>query len=248
MESRFVRILITILQTVTSVACVAVGVLGIFFTDGEFNSYYPYFASVLRTLALVLVTISFYKNSFMNNNSANLFTIFFLFFASLSETQSFSWFTSLTGWSLVPPRAIVRLILLSNIMIHVSVIGFAINYLSNEHTTVSRYLVISLTASILLSFVLPSTQGVSGLWHMHAPFLLLSVLALLAILSHAILLIVNKPSGSEALKQVATILLVVGSYNVTALEGIIPCLIGTGFYLVGGAMLSLMYLRNSVIL
>lgn len=246
MNSRFLRFLVVTLQTLAFIIGIGISVYGIVVsTDG--SGAVDYITTVVRIVALVLVTLAYYKNNVSINNPGNLFTILYLLFASLTEMQILSFFTRLTGWSILPPRVNVRLVMFSQFMMFFSVLGFSLFNQNNEHGAANRFMLIGGAGVLFLSLTLPAPQDVLGVWSMTAPLVVLTILCVLSVIAHMIL-IASDLQRSWILRQVATIMLIVGSYLVAVFTSFAYITVGTALFAIGAIILMIMTLRNSVIL
>lgn len=246
MNSRFLRFLVLTIQILAFAIGIGISVYGIV-VSSDGSGAVSYISTVVRIVALVLVTLAYYKNNVSVNNPGNLFTILYLFFASLSEMQILSFFSKLTGWSILPPRVNVRLVMVAQFLMCFSLLGFALFNQNNEHGASSRFMVIGGSGMFFLALTIPATQDIFGVWSMTTPFVLLTILSVLAIVSHLIL-IASDPQRSWILRQIATILMILGNYAVVVFGSFVYITIGTALFALGSIILTIMTLRNSVIL
>ena len=152
------------------------------------------------------------------------------------------------GWSFIPPRALVRTVMASHFMVHFSLIGYAMQYQTNEHSSVVRLLLLGIAAVAILTVILPSSQEVSKLWDKKAPLVMLSTLAGTATITHLILTF-TETTRVPALRHMATILMVAGYYVIAVFNGLFAfTIIGTALFVIGGFITMIITLRNSVIL
>ena len=241
METRFLRVLLIILQFLIYAVCLAACVFGVM-QIYELKDTYVYISSIARVITLILVTVSYYKNSFATNNPGDTFTSFFLFFASVAEIRVISYFSATTGWGVIPDRVSVLMLTYAMFMTFLSAIGFGLYYHNNEHAAVSRFMALTAAGTIFLVYLIPSSQNVIGIWKLHAPLYLLTIFLIIAIISHLILIV------SEPTRQIGSILILAGLYMNVIAFGFTNCIISTALYVIGGFILMIMYLRNSVIL
>lgn len=246
MNNRFLRITILVLQTFCFAVGIGIAIYGIVVSQ-EAKATSIYVTSVIRLISLLLVTLAYYKNNVSVNNPGNLFTILFLFFATVVELQVFSYFSKLTGWSILPARVSVRLAMFSTFMMYLSLLGFALFNQNNEHGASSRFMLFGLVCMLAISQTIPATQDVFGIWNMTTPLLMITVLASLAAIAHFIL-IASDPQKSWILRQLATVLMIAGSYLIAVPAAFIYITIGTAMFTVGAIILTIMTLRNSVFL
>ena len=148
MNSKAFRVFVLLLQILCFAVSIGVCVYGIVIIEEVDNSY-PYIAAVVRLVVVLLVTVAYYKSSVSNINPGNSFIILALFFLTITELRVLSYFTQLTGFSILPPRVSVRLQMFSQYMLMFLLIGYAIHYQNNEHSTITRFLLLG-TASLPL--------------------------------------------------------------------------------------------------
>ena len=247
MSNKFLRILIILLQILAIAVEVTISIYGIVIVEDASKSY-PYIAAVVRVVVILLVTISYYKMSVTKINPGNTFIISCLFFLTLSELSILSYFTSLSGWSFIPPRALVRTVMAAQFMVYFSLIGYAVQYQSNEHSSVVRLLLLGISAVAFLTVLLPAAQEVSKLWDKKAPLVLLSALALTAVVSNLILSMTETTKVAST-RHVATILMIAGNYVTVVFDGLFMyTVIGTALFFIGGIITMTITLRNTVVL
>ena len=247
MTNKVLRVLTLLLQVLAIAVEIGICTYGIIIVEDPSESY-PYIATVVRVVVILLVTIAYYKTSVSKINPGNLFIISCLFFLSMTELSILSYFTKLSGWSFIPPRALVRTVMASQFMAHFSLIGYAMQYQTNEHSSVVRLLLIGLAAAAFLTVLLPAAQEVSKLWDKKAPLVTLSVLASTAIISHLILAF-TETTKAAALRHTATILMIAGNYITVVFADMLPFIvIGSALFSIGGFITMVITLRNSVIL
>lgn len=247
MTNKFLRLCIILLQILAIAVEIGICIYGIVIVEQPSESY-PYIAAVVRVVVILLVTIAYYKTSVSKTNPGNLFIISCLFFLSMAELSILSYFTTLSGWSFIPPRALVRTVMSSQFMVHFSLIGYAMQYQTNEHSSVVRLLLLGLAAVVFLTVFLPAAQEVSKLWNKKAPLVMLSTLAMTATVSHLILTFTESTKISS-LRHMATVLMIAGNYITAVFDGlIIFTIIGSALFFLGGIITMIITLRNSVIL
>ena len=247
MNNKFLRIAIILLQMLAIAAEIAICIYGIVIVENASDSY-PFLATVVRIVVILLVTIAYYKTSVSKINPGNMFIISCLFFLTLSELGILSYFTRISGWSFIPPRALVRTIMASQFMVYFSLIGYALQYQTNEHSSVVRMLILGILAVAFLTVILPASQEVSKLWDKKAPLVMLSALAFTAIISNLILAF-SETTKVGALRHTATILMLAGNFITAVFDGLfVYTVIGSTLFVVGGVITMVITLRNSVIL
>ncbi len=247
MSNKFLRFLVLLLQILAIAVEIAIYVYGIMVVEKVSDSYH-FIAAVARVAVILLITISYYKTSVTKYNPGNIFVISCLFFLSLSELGILSYFVNMTGWSLIPPRALVRTVMFSQYMAYFSLIGYAIQYQTNEHSSVVRLLALGITAVAFLTVLIPASQNVDELWSMPAPMVLVVLFACTATVTHLILAF-SEPTRVGTMRHVATILMIIGNFVTIKFGQIYPyTIIGSGLFIVGGLITVVITLRNSVIL
>ena len=102
MNSKAFRVFVLLLQILCFAVSIGVCVYGIVIIEEVDNSY-PYIAAVVRLVVILLVTVAYYKSSVSNINPGNAFIILALFFLTVTELRVLSYFTQLTGFSILPP-------------------------------------------------------------------------------------------------------------------------------------------------
>ncbi|MCF0238712.1 MAG: hypothetical protein HUK24_08940, partial [Sphaerochaetaceae bacterium] len=227
METRVLRVLLIIVQFLIYAVCLTACVFGIL-QIYELKETYVYISSIARIITLILVTVSYYKNSFSTNNPGDTFTTFFLFFASLAEVRVISYFSAVTGWGVIPDRASVLLLTYAIFMTFLSAIGYGLYFHNNEHTAISRFMFMCTFGTVFLVYLIPSSQNVTGIWKLNAPFYLLTIFLALAVLSHLILIM------SDTTRQLGSILMLVGLYMNVIAFGFNNCIISKSIYVIGG--------------
>lgn len=246
MNSKALRVLILLLQLVCFIASISVCVYGIVVIEQTDDSY-TYMASVVRLVVILLVTVAYYKSSISNINPGNAFIILALFFLTVSELRVLSYFTTMTGWSILPPRVSVRLQMFSQYMLMFLLIGYAIHYQNNEHSSISRFLALGSAAILFISIMLPATQDIEGIWKMTAPLWVLCILSGTALFTQLILSF-TEPTATGRLRNLAILLMIVGNGLSFVFDYFVFTVIGSTFFLLGGFITMVVTLRNSVIL
>ena len=246
MNSKALRVIILLLQIICFLASISVCVYGIVMIE-ETNDSYTYMASVVRLVVILLVTVAYYKSSVSNINPGNAFIILALFFLTVSELRVLSYFTTLTGWSILPPRVSVRLQMFSQYMLMFLLIGYAIHYQNNEHSSISRFLALGSAAVLFISISLPATQDIEGIWNMSAPLWVLCILSGTALLTQLILSF-TEPTATGRLRNLAILLMIVGNGLSFVFDNFAFTIMGSTLFLLGGFITMVVTLRNSVIL
>ena len=246
MNNKALRVLILLLQLVCFLSSISVCVYGIVIIENTDDSY-TYIAAVVRLVVILLVTVAYYKSSISNINPGNAFIILALFFLTVSELRVLSYFTALSGWSILPPRVSVRLQIFSQFMLMFLLIGYAIHYQNNEHSSISRFLALGTTAILFTSIMLPATQDIEGVWKMTAPLLVLIILSGTALFTQLILSF-TEPTATGRLRNLAILLMIVGNGLSFVFDAFALTILGSCLFLLGGFIIMVVTLRNSVIL
>ena len=246
MNSKFLRFSFLVFQLLVFILGIGICIFGLVRTD-TLVSGYRYLAAVVRIIILLLISVTYFKMSGSSFSQGSSFMMLCIFCLSFAELRVLSDLTMLTGISIMPPRAIVRTQLLSQFLMHVCLIGYAVYYQNSEYTTSTRFLLFGIGASVFLALVIPSSQTLPGMWLHTAPLLIISVLALLTLFTH-ILLTTSEPTTMGSLRHVAIMLMVIGNFINTVFPGMILAIVGTGLFAIGGILAVTVTLRNSVIL
>lgn len=247
MNSKILRFIVILLQILIAAAELGICIYGIVLVE-DINDSYPFITTVVRVAIILLLTIAYFKTSVSKINPGNLFVIMALFFLTLAELSILSYFTTISGWSFIPPRALVRTVLGAQLMAHFALIGYALQYQTNEHSSIVRLFVVGMTAVVFLVVLIPSSQEVSILWKMPAPLTLLIVLAAVAAISQLILAF-TETTRAGSLRQIATLILIAGNFLTLVFNDLFVFqIIGTALFFIGGFVLMIITLRNSVIL
>ena len=246
MNNKALRVLILILQLICFLSSISVCVYGIVIIENTDDSY-TYIAAVVRLVVILLVTVAYYKSSISNINPGNAFIILALFFLTVSELRVLSYFTALSGWSILPPRVSVRLQIFSQFMLMFLLIGYAIHYQNNEHSSISRFLALGSSALLFISIMLPATQDIEGVWKMTAPFWVLCILSGTALFTQLILSF-TEPTATGRLRNLAILLMIVGNGLSFVFDAFSLTILGSCLFLLGGFIIMIVTLRNSVIL
>ena len=246
MNSKALRILVLLIQLMCFLASIGVCVYGIVIAE-ETDDSYTYMAAVVRLVVILLVTVSYYKSSVSNINPGNAFVILALLFLTVSELRVLSYFTALTGWSILPPRVSVRLQMFSQFMLMFLLIGYAIHYQNNEHSSITRFLALGTAAVLFISIMLPATQDIEGIWKMTAPLWVLCILSGTALFTQ-LMLSFSEPTATGRLRNLAILMMIVGNGLSFVFEAFASTIIGSSIFLLGGFITMVVTLRNSVIL
>ena len=246
MNSKALRILVLLIQLMCFLASIGVCVYGIVIAE-ETDDSYTYMAAVVRLVVILLVTVSYYKSSVSNINPGNAFVILALLFLTVSELRVLSYFTTLTGWSILPPRVSVRVQMFSQFMLMFLLIGYAIHYQNNEHSSITRFLALGTAAVLFISIMLPATQDIEGIWKMTAPLWVLCILSGTALFTQ-LMLSFTEPTATGRLRNLAILMMIVGNGLSFVFEAFASTIIGSSIFLLGGFITMVVTLRNSVIL
>ena len=247
MNSKLLRLLTLLLQILVIGICLTICVYGIVVSADSSESY-PYIAATVRVSILLLITISYYKTSVSAFNPGNLFMMMAMLFMAITELRILSYFTGLTGWSILPPRVSVRLQLFSQFMLYFSLAGYALFYQNNEHSSTTRFNAFGTIAMLFLSITIPSTQDIDGVWGKRAPLSILVIIASIALITILIILF-NEQSKAGVVRLIGLILMIMGNFMTVLLTtSLIYSTIGSGLFFIGGFMVMVVTLRNSVIL
>ena len=247
MNSKFLRVIVILIQILTTAVEIGICIFGMTLVDNVGESY-PFVFTVVRVAVVLLMMLAYYKTSVSKLNPGNIFVIFFLLFMTLSELNILSYFTVISGRSFIPPRVLVRILIASQFMVQFSILGNALQYQTNEHSAALRLFFFGALAIAFITYIIPATQEVTKLWDVPAPLTMLSILSVLAIISQLILAF-SETTKIGALKHTAMVILLAGNFIATVFDGLlIFTAIGSAFFFVGGIIIMLITLRNSVIL
>ena len=245
MNSKLLRVLTLLLQILVITICLTICVYGIVVTE-DIQDSYPYIAATVRVSILLLITISYYKTSVSAFNPGNLFMMMAMLYMSITELRILSYFTGLTGWSFLPPRVGVWLQLFSQFMLYFSLAGYALFYQNNEHSSTTRFNALG-TVAMLFLLTIPSTQDIVGVWGKKAPLSILVVIASIALINFMIILI-NEQSKAAIVRLIGLVLMMLGNFAAVVLSSFIYYAAGSVVFFIGGFMVMVVTLRNSVIL
>ncbi len=247
MNNRLLRFLSLFLQILVIGACLAVCVYGIMISEMTSDSY-RFIAATARILILLLMTISYYKTSMTSFDPGNSFMMHALLFLSISELRILSDFTAITGWGVLPPRVGVRLQLFAQFMSYFSIAGFGLHYQNNEQVNNTAFSMMGTLGVLFLSLMIPATQDVDGVWMLLAPKITLGLIAATAAV--VILIQLFNEQSRSGIMRFFGMLLLMGGNLITILSGseLLLFATGTGIYFLGGFILMLALLRNSIIL
>ena len=246
MNSKAVRFSFLLFQLLVFILGIGICIFGIVRTD-DTEAIYRYICAVARIIILLLISATYFKMSGSTFSQGSSFMMLCIFCLSFAELRVISDFTLLTGISIMPPRAIVRTQLLSQFLLHICLIGYAVYYQNSEYTTNSRFLLLGVGATVFLSLVIPSSQTLPGMWTHTAPLLVLSVLAVVTLFTHFVLT-TSEPTTAGAIRHVSIMLMVVGNFIGIVFSGMTFIIVGTSLFVVGGILAVTVTLRNSVIL
>ena len=244
MNSKLLRVLTLLLQILVITICLTICVYGIVVTE-DIQDSYPYIAATVRVSILLLITISYYKTSVSAFNPGNLFMMMAMLYMSITELRILSYFTGLTGWSFLPPRVGVWLQLFSQL--YFSLAGYALFYQNNEHSSTTRFNALGTVAMLFLALTIPSTQDIVGVWGKKAPLSILVVIASIALITFMIILI-NEQSKAAIVRLIGLVLMMLGNFAAVVLSSFIYYAAGSVVFFIGGFMVMVVTLRNSVIL
>ncbi len=245
MNSKFLRVLVIIIQFLVITAELGLCIYSIVLVEDVTENFFT--AAVVRISAIILMTISYYKTSVSRINPGNLFIIFYLFSMTVAELVVLSRFTAITGLSFIPPHALAKMIMAAQILVQFCLIGYAVQYQTNEHSSIVRLFFLGIVATAFMVVLIPSSQSVSTLWNMKAPRILLSTLAVVALVSSMILAF-SETTKAGVLRHMATVLLIVGNFITVLSDTLMVTMVGSAIFFVGGIITMLITLRNSVIL
>jgi hypothetical protein len=247
MNNRLIRFLSLLLQILVIGTCLAACVYGIMISEETSDSNH-YLASTARVVILLLLTISYYKTSMTSFDPGNIFMILALLFLSVSELRILSYFSAMTGWGIIPPRIGVRIQMFSQFMAYLSIAGFGLYYQNTEQVNTSAFCIMGTLGTLFLSILLPATQDMDGIWTLLAPKIILGVIAATAFIVMLILLF-NEQTSSGIMRFIGLILIMGGNLiTIFFGAGFLYYAIGSAVYFLGGFVLMLSTLRNSVIL
>ncbi|MBP5162125.1 MAG: hypothetical protein ILP16_04025 [Spirochaetales bacterium] len=246
MNSKLLRVITLLLQILVISICLTICVYGIVVIEDPQDTY-PYIAATVRVSILLLITISYYKTSVSAFNPGNLFMMMAMLYMSVTELKILSYFTGLTGWSILPPRVSVRLQLFSQFMLYFSLAGYALFYQNNEHSSTTRFNALGTVAMLFLAVTIPSTQDIDGVWSKRAPLSILVVIASIALITFLIILI-NEQSKAAIVRLIGLMLMMMGNFATVISPYFIYYAAGSAIFFIGGFMVMVVTLRNSVIL
>ena len=255
MNNKALRVLILSLQLICFLLSISVCVYGIVIIENTDDSY-TYVAAVVRLVVILLVTLAYYKSSISNINPGNAFIILALLFLTVSELRVLSSCTAFSSRFILLlsqnvseklPRISVRLQVFSQFMLMFLLIGYAIHYQNNEHSSITRFLALGTTAILFVSIILPASQDIEGIWKMTAPLWVLCILSGTALFTQLILSF-TEPTATGRLRNLAILLMIVGNGLSFVFDAFHLTIFGSCLFLLGGFIIMVVTLRNSVIL
>ncbi len=244
MHNKFLNTLLFIAQLLITALCLAVAVRGIFLAQ-EFPQELPFLQVGIRIIMLLVFTISYYKSSITGGNPGNIFLLCFILSASLAELRVFDYFSSLTQIRLLSVTALSRISIFSVTMMFLSLIGSGIYFQNNEHGAVSLFTWVSVAAAVFLSLLLPTPLSYSNLWKMTPSFWIVVILSIVAVIVNLLLLFIE-PLGTGTIKLLSSLLFVIGTFLICFFVDEILILAGTGAFVVGCLLNTIVLTRNAI--
>ncbi len=132
-------------------------------------------------------------------------------------------------------------------MLYFSLAGYALFYQNNEHSSTTRFNALGTVAMLFLALTIPSTQDIAGVWGKKAPLSILVVIASIALITFMIILI-NEQSKAAIVRLIGLVLMMLGNFAAVVLSSFIYYAAGSVAFFIGGFMVMVVTLRNSVIL
>lgn len=247
MPNKFFRYFLLLIQIFTIAVEMLIYIYGILIAENLTDSL-PLIVAVVRVAVVLLITITYYKTSVTKFNPGNLFIITCLFFLSASELGVLSYLVQITGWSILSPRTIARIVMASQFLSYFSIIGYAVQNQTNEHNPIVRLLMMGGIGVIFLTMTIPTSQDVYTLWSIPAPLILVTILAATACLTNLIL-IFSEPTRGAVARHLSIIFMIVGNYIVIKFgQNLIMAIIGSSLFIIGGLIIVGQTLHNSVLL
>lgn len=245
--NRLLRFLCLVLQILVICACLAVCVYGIMISEETSDSYH-YIAATARVTILLLLTLAYYKNSMTSFDPGNVFIVLALLFLSTAELRIMPFFSAMTGWGFIPPRISVRIQIFAQLMSYFSIAGFGLYYQNNEQVNTSGMSVFGTLGVLFLSVLIPASQNIDGIWTLPAPRITLGLIAATAFVILVVLLF-NEESKSGVMRFLGLIFLMAGNLVIIIWGAdLLYYIVGSVIYAIGGFVLILATLRNSIIL
>jgi len=244
MHNKFLNTLLFLAQLLITALCLVVAIKGVFLSQ-DLSQELPFLQVGIRIIMLLVFTISYYKSSITGGNPENIFIVCFLLSATLSELRVFYYFSTLTQIKLLSVTALSKISIFSVILIFLSLIGFGIYFQNNEHGAVSLFTWISIAAAVLLSLLLPTPLSFSNLWKMTPSFWSIAILSIVAVIVNLLPLFIEPP-GTGTIRLLSSLLFVIGTFLICFFVEQYLILAGTGAFVVGCLLNTIVLTRNAV--
>lgn len=244
MRSKFLKALILIVQIAVMGVCTAVSIRG-FLLAKDIMQELPFILAAVRIGILLVFTIGYYRSYISGGSPENVFIAFFLFSTSLSESRVFNDFAVLTGRILISNVVLSRISLFAVMAMLLSLIGLAIYYQNNEYYAVSLYTGICLAGALFMGLLLPTPISFENLWMMNPSFWIFAILCAVAAVVNILLLFTETP-GAGTLGLLASVFLDASIFATYFFNASYSNLIGTGLFVVGSLINTIVLTRNTI--
>ena len=246
MNNKYLRITFLVVQSLALLVGIVCCVFGLVKTPNiSLND--PYLTTAIRLVVLIVATVTYYKTSSSVANQGGLFMMVCIFTVTLSELRILSDFSALIHFGFIPQNILARIILFTQFMIYVTLIGYAIYYQNNEYVLINRFLLLGIAAAFFLALMSPYSQDLHKLWSMSTPLILLTLLTAVTIITN-LFLAFSEPTSAGAVKHMSIIFMIIGNYMLVAFGNPVVSIVGTSLFVIGCAVEIITVLRTSVIL
>lgn len=244
MRSKFLKILILIVQIIMMGVCGAIAARGFFLAQDIWQEL-PFIQSVARIGMLLVFTISYYRSCLSGGSPENIFMVCFLFSASLAEIRVFNDFANLTGISLMSLMVLSRISIFAVMAMLLSLIGSGLYFQNNEYGAVSLYSWIGLAGALFMGLLLPAPLSFENLWRMNPSFWIFAILSAVAAVVNILLLFTEAP-GAGTVRLLASVILDASIFATYFFNISYSNLIGTSLFVAGCLINTIVLTRNTI--
>ena len=245
MNNKALKIFFPILELFITSVIVSICILGCMKTQNSVESCARFAECALRC-AIILVFSFFYYFAFPGSfGSSGFFIPVYILFTLVSELKISENLGPIINQVLIPSNILVPVFIFSNLMTASSMMGYGIFYEYQNNKSARTFLLLSFAICLVIVNSVPKPSEVALIWDIPAT----RITCLYAYATSMLIFLVQlftKATGSDAIKNMAAMLLILGNCINLFYDTFIMNIVGTAFFAAGCITIMILSKLNEV--
>lgn len=244
MNSKAIKTLIKILQSVTAAVLVYFCVKGTINTD---NTEYriKFIGCILRCICISVFSIFYYHSLTRTFGVDTPFMPLHLLFSIIAEIRILDTYSSVFFVYYTFPEQNVDIFIFAALMTVIPLIGYCLYYGNTDTDSITRFSVSSIVFSVLITGLIPKSQNLSDLWNYKAFSVLIYLTYIIAVFVCLLTILTDTP-GLTLIRHFVALILVLSNYINLFYDTFVMNTVGTLFLICATFIIMLLTKRNSI--